>query len=146
MKRFRFDLEKLLELRAFAEREAEIALAKAIGEASDLSRRLTLLAEERTETASARFAPGRSAADILSCERYILRLDRQKEALLAALAKAELAVQAARENFTAARRERKVLDKLKDKRRAEHRDEALAAETAALDDISGGALARAALT
>jgi flagellar FliJ protein len=45
-------------------------------------------------------------------------------------------VEAARQAFLEASRERKVLDKLKEKRRREYRDVMLAEETRTLDDLA----------
>ena len=57
----------------------------------------------------------------------------------------ELKVEEARNAFLEASRERKVLDKLKEKRQKEYRKEMLGEEAKVLDDISGGASARTAL-
>ena len=142
MKRFRFDLEKLLELRRYREKEAELDLARALGELSVIESRLREIAQERVRAATDRFAPGRGAADMRSAELYIIRLDKTRDALIEAAAKAELAVEAAREVFAAAGRDRKVFDKLKEKRKSEYRKAAANEEIAALDDISGGSAAR----
>ncbi len=146
MKRFRFDLEKLLELRVYREKEAEQALARAMGELAAIEAKLRALAEERVAVARGRFAPGRTAADMRSAELYLLRLEKTKEKLLEEAAKAELAVAAAREAFMEASRDRKILDKLKDKRKAEYRKTAADEEVKAIDDISGGSSARTALS
>jgi flagellar FliJ protein len=61
---------------------------------------------------------------------------------LEAAVKAELKVDEARSAFAEARRDRLVLDKLKDKRKAEHRKEAMKEEIETLDDISSGTVAR----
>lgn len=145
MRRFRFDLEKLLELRSYTEREAELALARELGELVSLENRLRDLAVERSEVASRRFAPGRSVAELRHSEAYILRLDQTKEKLLEAAAAAQLAVEAAREKFVEASRERKIIDKLKEKRRGEYRKAALTEEMKVVDDISSGTAARRAL-
>jgi flagellar FliJ protein len=146
VKRFRFDLEKLLELRAYREREAEQELARAMGELASIEARIRALAEERVAVAGDRFATGRTSADMRSAELYLLRLDKMKEALFEAAAKAELVVTAAREAYVEASRERKVLDKLKEKRKSEYRKTAGTEEIKAMDDISGGSSARAALS
>ncbi len=145
MRRFRFDLEKLLELRAYAEREAELSLARAMGELASIESKIQALAVERTEVASQRFARGRGVAEIRHAEAYILRLDQTKEKLLEAAAAAALAVEKEREKFIEASRERKIIDKLKEKRAAEHRKAALDEEMKVVDDISSGSAARKAV-
>lgn len=145
MRRFRFELEKLLELRSYAEREAELALARAMGELSSIESKIQALAVERTEVASSRFARGRGVAEIRHAEAYILRLDQTKEKLLEAAAAAALAVEKEREKFIEASRERKIIDKLKEKKAAEHRKASLDEEMKVVDDISSGSAARKAV-
>jgi flagellar FliJ protein len=62
------------------------------------------------------------------------------------ISKAELKVEAARTVYLEASRDRKVFDKLKEKRGAEYRKEMFAGETKVLDDISGGVRARAGIS
>uniref|UniRef100_A0A7C3I2T1 Flagellar FliJ protein n=1 Tax=Gracilinema caldarium TaxID=215591 RepID=A0A7C3I2T1_9SPIR len=142
MKRFRFNLDKLLELRQYYEREAELALARAMGELQSIQDRLEKLAEERSEAAAERFRPGRSVAQIQATDLYILRLDKTKEVLLEAAAKAELVVQEKRQAYVEASRDRKVLDKLKEKRLKEYKYQLSLEEIKTVDDISSGSRAR----
>jgi flagellar FliJ protein len=136
MKRFEFSMEKVLELRKYREQETEIALGRAVGELTAIEQRLERLAEERRLAAAGRFSPANSAAHIRSYEFYILRLDKTKEELLEAAAKAAQKVEEARRIFLEASRDRKVMDKLKGKRAAEYRRETLAEETKILDDLA----------
>ncbi|MFA6507390.1 MAG: flagellar export protein FliJ [Treponemataceae bacterium] len=142
MKRFRFSLEKLLELREYREKEAEQDLARAMGELTSIEARIRSVAEERVLVAADRFAPGRSAADMRNAEFYILRLDKMKDSLIEAAAKAELLVEAARDAFVEASRDKKVLEKLKDKRKSEYRKSTVIEEIKVVDDISSGSAAR----
>ncbi|AEJ19809.1 flagellar export protein FliJ [Gracilinema caldarium] len=142
MKRFRFHLDKLLELRLYYEGEAELALAKAMGELQSIQNRLEQLAEERAEAAAERFRPGRTVAQIQATDLYILRLDKTKESLLEAAARAELVVAEKRQAYLDASRDRKVLDKLKEKRQKEYKYELSLEEIKIVDDISSGSRAR----
>jgi flagellar FliJ protein len=142
MKRFRFDLEKLLELRSYREHEAELELAHAIGNLTLIQNQITQLAQERSAAAQERFSPGKTVVEMRRTDAYILRLDKDRDRLLEAAVKAELKVDEARSAFAEARRDRLVLDKLKDKRKAEHRKEAMKEEIETLDDISSGTVAR----
>ena len=146
MRRFRFDLEKVLELRAYHEREAELKLAGAMAEAAAILDRIHALAQDRTAAASDRFAPGRSGAEMRNTELYILRLDRLKDQLLDAAAKAELKVAQLRDAYFEASKEKKVLEKLKEKRLKEYKKERASEETSSLDEISGGSVARRLIT
>jgi flagellar FliJ protein len=146
LKRFRFELEKLLELRAYRERETEIELAHAMAEAVDIQRKIEALIRERAAIGETRFAPGRSVGEIRSSDLYILRLDQQKETLIKSAAKAELKVEQARSIYLEAAKDRKVLEKLKEKRKNEHRKAGLLEEVKTLDDLSGGAETRRSAT
>jgi flagellar FliJ protein len=158
MKRFAFDLEKVLDLRKYREQEAKIALGRAIGELSAIENQIKELALLRSRAAGEYFAgpaelpgpggisdslgqtpdgPASSAAYYRNYEFYIQRLERRKEELLEAAAGAQLKVEEERAAYLEASRERKVLDKLKDKRAAEYRRVLFAGETKTLDDIAG---------
>jgi flagellar FliJ protein len=138
MKRFHFNLQKALDLRTYREQDAEIELGRAISRLTELRNRLKALAEERFRAASERFARSNSAEDMLAYERYITRLDSQKEQLLEDAAAAELAVNEKREAYLAASRDRKVFDKLKEKRFEEYRKLALREEVKLTDDTASG--------
>ncbi|MDR0709689.1 MAG: flagellar export protein FliJ [Spirochaetaceae bacterium] len=138
MKRFHFNLQKALDLRAYREQDAEIELGRAMSRLTELTNRLKALAEERSRAAADRFARSNSAEDMRAYERYITRLDNQKEELLEEAAAAELAVNEKREAWLAASRDRKVLDKLREKRFGEYRKLALREEIKLIDDAASG--------
>jgi flagellar FliJ protein len=140
MKAFAFGLEKVLNLRKYYESEAKLELGRAIGILAELESRILSLAKERARAAMAQFSSGNSALDIQHYMYYLLRLDYTKEQLLKEAAMAELKVEEAREAFLEASRERKVLDKIKDKRQKEYRKIMLTNETKTLDDISSARL------
>jgi len=135
VKPFAFKLEKILELRKYREDEAKIELGRAIGVLAELESRIAALAGERARAAAAQFSPGNSAAQIQQYMFYLLRLDAAKEQLLNDAALAEMKVEEARTQFIDASRERKVLDKLKEKRQKEYRKEMFDEETKVLDDL-----------
>ncbi|MDR2747429.1 MAG: flagellar export protein FliJ [Treponema sp.] len=151
MKRFVFDLEKVLNLRKYREQEAKIALGRAVGELADIENRLKELALLRSRAAG-EYLPS-SGLDVIkqdgpvqfpfsadyyrNYQFYIRRLDLGKEELLEAAAKAQLKLEEKRAAYLEASRERKALDKLKEKRAAEYRRVLFAEETKTLDDIAG---------
>ncbi|MDR0623636.1 MAG: flagellar export protein FliJ [Treponema sp.] len=142
MKAFSFPLEKILKLRTYREQEAKIDLGRAIGVLTEIENRIRAVAEDRYRAAAERFAPDNGALKIISYEHYIQRLDRARDQLLEDAAQAELVVEEKRNCYLEASRDRKVLDKLKEKREKEYRQEVFAGETKDLDDISGGKDAR----
>jgi flagellar FliJ protein len=142
LKRFSFDLEKLLELRRYRERETEVELTRAVGILAELERRIRSLAEELAAAQREEFAPGRDIKEIQNYERYITRLISIRDTLLKEAAQAELEVEKARAVYTVAARDRKVVDKLKEKRLRTYKKEVNTAQVKFLDDISSGLAAR----
>lgn len=135
MKRFSFSLQKLLNLREFREKEAELELGRAVSAREAIQMELDEVARKRVGAASERRA-GLSVQDLLVIEHYITRLDARKETLLEDLAAAELVLEKAREAYMQATRERQVITKLREKKEAAWRKENLDAEAAILDDIA----------
>jgi flagellar FliJ protein len=121
LKSFSFDLEKYLELRKYREQETEIELARTIAVLNELEQELKTVTEERVQASAEEFAPGNSIRDIQNYELYILRLDIKREQLFEALTQAELEVEKARAVYVEAARDRKVVDKLKEKKLIEYK-------------------------
>lgn len=138
MKRFSFNLEKLLQLRGFEEKNAKTELAAAISAAERIKLDLRNTAAERVRVNKTR----NDTVDIrslMAVENYVNRLDLRKEELLEQLAAAELTIEEKRKSFTAAMQKRSVLDKLKEKQFAQWRKESMSAEENALEDAVFGA-------
>ena len=135
MKAFSFNLEKVLNLRKFREDEAKIELGRAVGILSELENRLRRLGLEIVSAEEAQFCTDNSARVIQQYMRYLVRLENTRDQLLKEAAAAELKVEQARNVFIEASRERKVLDKLKEKRYKEYRGFVLAEEIKTLDDV-----------
>lgn len=135
MKRFSFSLQKLLDLREFREKEAEIALGKANTARDAIKMELEDVAQKRVRSAFER-QNNLSIQDLVSIENYITRLDARKDKLLEDLAAAELVVEQMREKYLETTRDRQVISKLKEKKEAVWHKENLDAEAAILDDIA----------
>jgi flagellar FliJ protein len=121
MKRFHFALQRVLKLREYAEQEAKVELGRAIGELTRIEQRIDSVAEERLQAAGERFATENSFTDIQNYEWYITRLDQTRDKLLMDAAQAELVVAEKRDVFMEASRERKALDKLRERRLGEYK-------------------------
>jgi flagellar FliJ protein len=145
VKRFRFRLERLLELRAYREREALYRLAEATGHCVRLARRIQETESQRGP--AFRSAPGGAGVLDLGLfayrERYLAWLEATRRRLSEELARREkqrLEVQA---RYLEAAREHKVLEKLKERRAAEHRRQARIEEYNVLDDVAASQFLRA---
>jgi flagellar FliJ protein len=142
LRAFHFNLEKVLELRKYREREQEIELGWAIGVLAEIEGQIAALAAERLRAVEACFSRDHGGGEIFSFERYLRRLDQTRDRLLEAATRAELQVEKARAAYLEASQDRKVLDKLREKRAEEYRKTQFAGEIKTLDDISGGTAAR----
>ncbi|MDR0663036.1 MAG: flagellar export protein FliJ [Spirochaetaceae bacterium] len=123
MKKFAFNLEKILKLRSHAENDAKIGLGKALAGLSLLENRLSAVAVEQKNAAENRFSGGSSLPYMYTHENYLQRLEAEKEQLLKAAAAAELEVENARGLWTEAKADLKVMENLKDRKLASYRKE-----------------------
>lgn len=135
MKRFAFKLEKLLELRTFYEKKAELVLAEKSGRCALLEERLREIAESRVRTSRDMFSRGRDLADFRASELYIMRLDRERDKVIEELAVAEAEREAARAVYIEKHRDREAIDKLRERREAEYYRAAEREDIKAIDDI-----------
>ncbi len=142
MKGFRFSLQELMELRTFRERDAEYRLAEKSGRVSLLDAELLRIAAERSRVLSERFKGRRTVLDFMADERYLSRLDRDRDRMERDLAKAELEREEALAAYNEARKQVKVLERLRDDEEELWRKERGRREVMDLDDIAQGARAR----
>jgi flagellar protein FliJ len=151
VKRFRFNLEKVLELRQYREVEAKNELGRAISILTAIENNIKQNALIHSQAVQQRFtglantdngsdpvagmATGTAASSMLAWDTYILRLEQEAERLMEEAARAEMVVEEKRNFYLEASRELKVMEKLKEKREKEYRKEFFAAETRELDDM-----------
>ena len=135
MKKFSFSLEKILDLRKYREQETEIELGRAVGILSAIEQNILFVKQERLRSGN---EYSENSAMLYPYLLYAERLDRQKEQLLKDAIRAEKKVDEARVVYIEASRDRKVLDKLKEKQETEYRKFVLSEETKVLDDQSAG--------
>ncbi len=88
MKRFNFKLEKLLKLREFYERQAELDLAKAIAEKEAIDLRLKKIAELKVES-NKKMTSTFSVSDLHTTQNFITRLNIERDNLLKEIVLAE---------------------------------------------------------
>ena len=134
MKKFVFSMEKILDLREYEEKQAQIELGKAIADAEKIRQQLNFVAIEKAKMLSMDIS-GTSINERLVHENYLVRLDRQKEILLEELAAAELIVEEKRAVFAEALKKRKVLSNLKEKQLQQYKKEKQLEEDNSVDDI-----------
>lgn len=143
---FTFRLERVRALRERAEDSARERLA------ASLSHRLA--GEAMLQAADARVggaldawretAPRTpaSGADLVALQSYLERAERDRSVAARELDRCDAEVDARRDQLAAAARERQALERLKDRRRADHQREAGRRESAVLDEMAIGRYAR----
>lgn len=137
MKRFQFRLERVLKLRAYHEREWELKLAAATGECVALEEQIRSVVREKRESFHA--LSGSYTTDIsyrMSQEAYLTYLERRLESLENTLMQKQEEREKIAEQYRQAMMERKVLDKLKERRSGEYYREQLNHEHKALDEVA----------
>jgi flagellar FliJ protein len=144
MRRFHFRLERFLDLKRHTEREWELALASITGQCFMLEQKIKNREAEILEKLSRRSLPiGRIDLNILySLELYVTRLEIEIQHLKLELEKKQAKRREVQEKYLAASRERKVLDKLKERRATEYYHEQKKEEFKVQDDITTGGEAR----
>lgn len=137
MKKYRFTLERVLRLRKHHELEWELKLAAAAGRCVALQNELKELASERGRTLSTRFAVADGGTDYLfRSELYLRRIAQTTEKKRRLLTQRERERDEVRDQYLVASRDRKVLDRLKEKREEQHYREGLLEEISDTDDLT----------
>ncbi len=136
MKRFSFKLDKVLEVRAYYERMARLALAEKSGRCSLLEQDLRANAEKTLQAGRERFGRGRNLADFMATELYVRRLGQERERTMKALAAAELEREKARKTYIEKSRDKEILDKLRERKEADYYKVQNRAEIMELDDAA----------
>ena len=132
MKRFQFTLESILELRLEEEQEAEMILGRAMGEWNHLNdERMQRLAIREKNKVS----PGLESQDLLQNGLYMARINQEIHHFQKDMDSREEHLEELREKYRAARARREGLDKLKEKRKAEHNEIRKRVEAHSLDDL-----------
>ncbi len=146
MRRFQFRLERFLELRRWKEREWELKLARALGECLVIENRIREIGEEIGSSRLAQFSEG-GRIDVEGMARrelYVQRLALERERAQVTLEEKRREMEKVRARYLEASRERKVLDKLKERQSGEYYDRMLDEEYKAVDDMNSSAAARTA--
>lgn len=133
MKKFYFSLDKILSLRIFYEKQAEIALQKAVGERDALKLEIEEIDVKVLET-SALFSQDVEMNVLLWAEQYVKSLKIKKMQLQTVLLELEGKVKECLAKYHEALKERKVLDRLKDKKIEEWKDECEKCELFTIDE------------
>jgi len=136
MRKFRFNLDKVLELKIYHERQAELKLGEATGKCNALNRQIEGKNLEKREAFSNRRPDGNDLGSFFYIEFYTQRMDRKIEQLKDELRHAEKERLQAQQVFMEASKKRKILESLKDRMRRNYYRDQKKLEQKVLDEIS----------
>lgn len=142
MRKFQFNLEKILELRKYDEQQREIELGQATGRCNALRREIEARKASRRHIFEKRHLDKGDMRMFLYAENYTHRMDQEINELKNKLEKAEAERQKLQEKFLEASKKRKILDKLKERKQHSYYKHEQKQEQKALDEISSARYAR----
>ena len=143
MKRFRFSLETLLSLKREQEQEAEIALAKAVGQLNLINKQIE---EARGHGEQAFSVEASSLAALQIREARWRKSVQDLKNLEEPRRNAESRAASARAVYTEARSQTAAIEKLREKKHEQWRKASLREEIDRLDETAKGAAVRSRLT
>ncbi len=138
MRRFRFRLQAILDLRLHEEEQRRLELGAATGRRNAIQQAISDRRNRRKEILSQRPATVQSA-DLewrRSAEEYAYRLTTEVQRLESQLLEAEEKRIAAAKRYGEAKQKAELLQKLHDRREKDHRHEESRAEQNRLDEVS----------
>jgi len=134
MKRFTFNLQKVLDLRNFEMEQAELELGKANAEVNRIQKQLDAVASQRVNV-SKQIEGTKDFTLYSNANQYFRFLDKKKEQFLEEIAQANLVADEKREVLKEKMQKVKVLEKLKEKKITEWKKESLKEEELSMDDV-----------
>ena len=134
MKKFTFELEKVLEFRNFEKEQAEGELAKALAVETEINDNLKLIAQNYAAV-KASMKGSQDFQDLMAQSQYNNLLEYQKEELLKQLAQAKLVSEQKREVLRECMKKTTALEKLREKQLAEWKQAADYEEAELLDEV-----------
>ena len=122
MKKFVFELQKVLEFRDFEKKQAEGELAKALAVETEIQNNLKTIAQQMLNLN--RYMKGSvDFSDVISMSQNKSLLNYQKEELLKQLAEAKLVTQQKREILTECMKKTTALEKMKEMQLSQYKEE-----------------------
>lgn len=135
MKKFKFELEQLLNLREYEQEQAQIELGKAVSVETKIQADLDTLAQQYA--AVKKMGEGeRDFAKIAEAQQFFSFVKYQQEKLFEQMAQAKLVTEEKRAAFNAAMQKTERLKKLRELKLEEHKAAQKKEEAKFLDDIS----------
>ena len=134
MKKFSFELEKVLEYRNFEKQQAEGELAKALAVETQINENLKTIAQNYAAV-KAHMKGNLNFDDVMAQSQYNNLLEYQKEELLKQLAQAKIVSEQKREVLRECMKKTTALEKLREKQLADWKAAADHEEAELLDEV-----------
>ena len=135
MKKFNFELEEVLEVRNFEQKQAEAEVAKCLNVENQINENLKKIAEQYV--AVKRLMKGsKNFDDIRSQSQFNNLVAFQKENLLKELAQAQIETQKKREILKECMKKTQALEKMKEIKFNEYKEEIKKTENKRIEEIS----------
>jgi flagellar protein FliJ len=135
---FRFGLERVRELRAHdedrAREEFAASLSRRMRDAAQLAAAADLVEQARAWCRGA--ASGLTGQDLISNQLWLERVERDRRQAELEVARRDVEVEARRQTLGTAKARREVLERLKERHRAEHEQAGARRAGAALDEMA----------
>lgn len=136
MKAFRYNLERILSLRKYREREWEAKLAEVTGACISINRDIEGDFRRKASELNERFTRSLGVEALEVSNLYVARLEQQINQNAEKLRYEEERREEVKKMYLEAQRDRKVLDKLKERKEAAYIREARLEEIAEIDDMN----------
>ena len=136
--RFNFGLERVREIRVHDEDKAKEAFAASLNERAKGAAMLAAATERLGAAHDAQRSgePTRSAQDLVAMQRWLEQVERSRVEAAQRLQHQDAELLGKRHELAEASRRRQALERLKERRRAEHQLAAARAESVLLDEIA----------
>ena len=135
MKKFSFDLEKILEFRDFEKKQAEAELAKALSVETEIQNSLNAIASQFASLKN--YMKGSlDFSDMVSMSQNTSLLNFQKEELLKQLSQAKIVSEQKRDVLRECMKKTNALEKMKELQLASYKEELKKEENKRLEEIS----------
>ena len=134
-KKFKFDLQDILDFRNFEKEQAETELAKAIAVETDINNKLQNIAQQFVSV-KAQLDSMTDFEEIAAANAHKRFLDYQKEELLKQLAEAKLVTEEKRAILAEIMKKTSALEKLKEKQETAWKEEEDKKEAEMIDDLA----------
>lgn len=135
MKKFNFELEEVLEVRNFEQKQAEVEVAKCLNVENQINENLKKIAQQYVAVKTL-MKGSKNFDDIRSQSQFNNLIAFQKENLLKELAQAQIETQKKREILKECMRKTQALEKMKEIKFNEYKEEIKKTENKRIEEIS----------